>query len=106
MAKRRTRKQKESARHQFTIEWKPGQVPSGKKGQPEPKKASAEPVVKGQFKKPAKSRLSKAAVSKKAMESAKAGDVAKIKREIIKSLILASLILSLEIMLYLARTWI
>jgi len=43
MAQRRTRKQKEKARHQFTISWKP-----------EPKKVPPELAVKGQFKKSSK----------------------------------------------------
>jgi hypothetical protein len=78
MAKRRTRKQKERAKHRFTL------------------------LVKGQFQNATKPKKTKAAQPKKAKFLAKQGDLASIKREIFKSLILASLILGLELMIYLA----
>lgn len=80
MAKRRTRKQKIQAKHKFIFE----------------------PVVKGQFKNELKAILPSKLDSKKAKKLANLTDLASLKRDIIKSLILASLVLSLEIMIYLA----
>ncbi len=91
MAKRRTRKQKEKAKHQFTLSW-----------QPEPTKATREADVKGQFKtkpEPEKTQIFK---RKKAKITAKPDGLASIRLDIIKSLLLASLILSLEVVIYLA----
>lgn len=91
MAKRRTRKQKEKVKYTFI-----------KKGRAEPKKGSFEPVVKGQSKKRSKTRHKKIPASKKAVESAKDNGFTEIKKDLIKSLLLASLILSIEVMVYLA----
>ena len=91
MAKKRTRKQKERAKHSFTIAWEKVL-----------KEDQSEPVVKSQFIKTSQARPSRAHTSKKALESGKERGLQAIKREIFKSLILASLILGLELMIYLA----
>lgn len=91
MTKRRTRKQKEKAKHQFSISWEPTY-----------KSSNFKPSVKGQFKKPSSLKVKGRLSSKNAKKLAKAGNLASIKRDIVKSLIITSFILALEIMLYLA----
>lgn len=93
MAKRRTRKQKISAQHKFSISWSP-----------EAQKDKTEPNVKGQITKTTKSKPIKAGKAKSAKSSAKDRDLVKIKRDIIKSLIFAGIILGTEIVIYLAWT--
>lgn len=80
MAKRRTRKQKVQAKHKFIFE----------------------PAVKGQFKNEPKTTLLSKPDSKKAKKLANLTDLVSLKSDIIRSLILASLVLGLEIMIYLA----
>lgn len=94
---RRTRKQKEEAKHAFTISWKPTQDP----GESESKKDLKEASVKGQFKKDIKPKNPQIAKEKKAVDSTKDGDLASVKRKIARSVVLASLILSLELVIYL-----
>lgn len=94
---RRTRKQKEKAKHAFTVSWKPRRDFS----ESEPKKSLKEASVKGQFKKDAKPSIAHIAKNKKAVGSTKDADLASVKRKIGRSVILASLILSLELMIYL-----
>lgn len=91
MAKRRTRKQKEKAKHGFTETHKISL-----------KKDLFEPTVKGQFKTNKKARHERPGISNKAMESAKDSSIVEIKKELLKSLLLASLILGIEVMIYLA----
>jgi len=91
MAKRRTRKQKEKVKYTFIRE-----------GRAEPKKRSFEPVVKGQSKKRSKARHKKIQTSKSAVGLAKDSGFSEIKKDLIKSLLLASLILGIEVMVYLA----
>lgn len=90
MAKRRTRKQKEKAKHDFIAKLHSG-----------PGKGSSEPVVKGQFKKSGTDKAAKTKPTKNADILAKQADIASVRREIIRSLILTSLILGTEIMVYL-----
>lgn len=90
MAKRRTRKQKEKAKHQFTLSW-----------HPEPKKASSKADVKGQFEKGTKLKKLQKSKKENAKFTAKLDGLASIRRDILKSLLLASLILSLEVVIYL-----
>ena len=97
MAKRRTRKQKEKAKHRFVI----SRDPTGSAAKPQPKKSNSEAVVKGQTKKRFSLKKSKKSKAKIADLLAKDSGLASIKRDIVKSLILASFILGLEIMLYL-----
>jgi len=91
MAKRRTRKQKEEARHSLAISWSP-----------EAKKGRSEPDVKGHLKNEARTPLEQASITKSADLLAKEGSLASIRRDILKSIILASLILGAELVLYLA----
>ncbi|MBU0572512.1 hypothetical protein KKH23_03405 [Patescibacteria group bacterium] len=91
MAKKRTRKQKEKAKHSFA---KAHQISLGKD--------PFEPVVKGQFKTNKKARHELPLTSKKAMDSAKDSNIVEVKKELVKSLLLASLILGIEVMIYLA----
>ncbi|MBI4153495.1 hypothetical protein HY503_00635 [Candidatus Woesebacteria bacterium] len=91
MSKRRTRAEKEKAHHTFLYSW-----------QGEPKKEQLRHDVKGQFKiepKPA-SNISRKA--KNANLMAKDDSLAWVKRDMVKSLILASLILAAEVVVYLA----
>ena len=94
---RRTRKQKEEAKHAFTISWKPRQ----ELGESESKKVLKEASVKGQFKKDIKPKNPQIEKEKKAVDSTKDADLASVKRKIGRSVILASLILSLELVIYL-----
>ncbi len=85
MAKRRTKKQKEKAKHVFSVSW----VPS-------------EPGVKGQFNSELKKPGASSGKHESALSLAKDGSLASIKKDILKSLIIVSLILALEVVLYLA----
>ena len=91
MAKKRTRKQKEKAKHGFDSIY---QISLGKD--------AFEPTVKGQFKNTKKVRHEQPPASNKATESAKNGNIVEVKKELVKSLLLASLILGIEVMIYLA----
>ena len=89
MAKRRTRKDKEGAKHQFLISWqgkaKKDQIESNVKGQFENKRNPAEAIRRD---------------AKKAVNMAKDNQLSFIKRDVAKSLILASFILILELVVY------
>lgn len=85
MSKRRTRKEKEKAKHTFTFTF--------------------EPDVKGQKKDKLEARNSKFETIKNASLSAKHNQFEPIKRDIIKSLILVSLILGMELVIYLGWIW-
>ena len=91
MAKKRTRKQKEKAKHSFAEDY---QISLGKD--------AFEPTVKSQFKTNKKARHDQPPKSNKAAESAKNGNIVEVKKELVKSLLLASLILGIEVMIYLA----
>ncbi|HJX59121.1 MAG TPA: hypothetical protein VJ481_01000 [Patescibacteria group bacterium] len=82
MAKRRTRREKASAKHGFALSW--------------------EPSVKGQFISKAKKPIPGSSHKESAITLAKDAPSASIKRDILKSLIIVSLILALEVVLYLA----
>ncbi len=105
MAKRRTRKQKEKAKHQFAVSWKPAKLLYQNRQQStsksKAKTTTSEAIVKGQFKKRAKALKLQKSKKEKAKDTAKDANLASIKLDIRKSLFLASLILSLEIMIYL-----
>jgi hypothetical protein len=100
MARRRTKKQKSKAKHQFLLKWEPATKESSTKA----KKPLSEPAVKGQIKTQASLGTKAKAKLKFADFQAKNGSLALIKRDIVKSLFLASLVLALEVMLYLAWT--
>lgn len=90
MPKHRTREQKESPNYSSLISWKPdSQALSGSS-------------VKGQFKNHAQGKTFEAGRHKSA-DSLDKNDVSvSIKRDLVKSLILASLIIALELVVYLA----
>jgi len=98
MAKRRTKKQKSQAKNQYLLNW----YPSSRNYKLEPKKDKSVPVVKGQFKSQKKSKANKDLVLNNTESKAKDENLALIRLDIIKSLIIASLILGVEVMLYLA----
>ncbi len=90
MTKRRTRKQKEKAKHTFTISWDGGY-----------KERSADSSVKRQLARPSRQSPSKIAEDEKAKLLVKDVNLASTKKDIIKSLILAGFILASEVVLYL-----
>jgi len=91
MGKRRTRKQKQQARHQLNISWTP-----------QPQKGSAKADVKSQIEINPTVRLARGQRAKKATLLAKEGSFEAYGRDTVKSLVLASLILAAELVLYLA----
>ncbi|OGM02351.1 hypothetical protein A2115_03255 [Candidatus Woesebacteria bacterium GWA1_41_8] len=90
MSKRRTRKQKESARHQVSVSWSPS-----------PKRSSAEANVKGQIDSTKGRKLSRQSSSNNPNNSDYIINIATIKKEIKRSLFLASTIVAMELVLYL-----
>ena len=91
MAKRRTRKEKEKARDHFRISWKP-----------ETENTPSEPNVNRQFPKVKFAHTLEKEKQKSAYLLAKGMNIKAIKKNLIKSLLVASLILGIEVMLYLA----
>ncbi|OGM25080.1 hypothetical protein A2962_02130 [Candidatus Woesebacteria bacterium RIFCSPLOWO2_01_FULL_39_61] len=98
MKKRRTRKQKATAKHEFTIRWDPT-LPQTKN---EPAKDRFEASVKGQFKIADKKGIPQAKIAKTAAISAKSDYLKRIKKDIMRSLTIAALIMGAELVLYLA----
>lgn len=92
MSKRRTRKEKERARHRFII--------SQRVLLAEPKKVEFEANVKRQFTKPAMHPNLEKGQEEKSINTQETLNLALIKKDIIKSLILASLILASELVIY------
>ncbi len=90
MSKRRTRKQKEGSKNTFTISWNPGDSNVDNK------------PVKGQSQNTHNNTDVRNKNFKKANKSEKGNEFAHVKHELIKTLIFASLILGLEVVLYLA----
>mgnify|MGYP006969351187 CR=1 FL=1 len=90
--KRRTRKDKKTAKHQFTVSWEPST-----------KKPSRHDSVKGQFNSNSNTKSKARATRKKANTTAKDTSHARIKRDIAKSILFASLILCLEVVVYLIQ---
>jgi hypothetical protein len=92
MSRKRTKKQKEKPRHPFLIKW-------------EEKKDLDEAVskadVKGQNRIGPGHKTASKKVKKNAYSSGKDIVLASVKKDIIKSLSLASLIIGIEVMLYL-----
>ena len=97
MAKRRTRAQKEKARHSFNVSWSP--TPSV--NQTEAKKARLEADVKRQTKSNLKAENLDNIDTKNTVYSVKGTKLGSIKKDIAKSLILSALILASEVVLYL-----
>ena len=90
MTKRRTRKQKDLAKHTFTISWKP-----------EAKKTDSEPSVKRQIQKYPKPEKLKSLRTQNSDYTGKISNLASIKKDVARSLILALIILASEVVLYL-----
>jgi hypothetical protein len=91
MAKYRTRKQKEKARHHFLLSW-----------QPEAKNRPPEAGVKGQNNIGYEAKFKVSEEQKNANNMAQEASTKAIKYNIIKSLIMVSFILCLELVIYLA----
>lgn len=89
MPKHRTRKQKETPNYSFLLSWKPDS------------QGSSGTLVKGQFKNHARQEFSEASKHENANLLDKNGSFVSIKRDLVKSLILASLIIALELVVYL-----
>ena len=90
MARRRTRKQKEGAHHQFTVSWDPNR-----------KRASSEASVKRQIQKDSRSGKLSSTRNDNPEFLADIENTAMIKKEIKRSLIMASAIIAMELVLYL-----
>ena len=89
MAKRRTKKQKSKAKHNFELSWSAGT-----------KSTSAGTPVKGQKKKSGSSKGSAASGTKSAQSKEEIVASAQVKRDIGKSLAIASLVLGIELVIY------
>ena len=89
--KRRTKKQKEKARERFTYSWAEGTKKLSKKGS-----------VKGQINLGSKSKKPDSKGSEKAYSSALDQSSLNLKKEMIKSVSLAFIIISLELVIYLS----
>jgi hypothetical protein len=92
MAKRRTKKSKVAASHQFVVDVEKLAISSTPASTV--KRELSDSYIRGQ---------NKNKVSNKARYTAKDQNVASIKKDIIKSLSLAVFILALELMIYLSR---
>lgn len=90
MSKKRTRRHKINAKHQFALTWAP-----------EPKKDQNEPSVKGYLKGTKPPPISNKLDVKSAEITEKESGSAPTKTKIIKSLIVVSFILALEVVIYL-----
>jgi hypothetical protein len=91
VAKRRTRKQKEKVKYKFTTT-----------SASEAKKQVSSLTVKGQFQTKAKATKTNRVKKEIADRSAKLGNLASIRKDMVKSIILAGFIVGLEIVIYLA----
>lgn len=91
MAKRRTREQKLKPHHHFTISWSP-----------EAKNVNLRTDVKGQIAKGSEAKIKADHTQKSAVALAKEDDSKVVKRAIVRSLLLVSFILALELVIYLA----
>lgn len=89
MGKRRTKKQKQKAKHTFTIKWEPSST-----------NRKIEPDVNRQFNNEFGSKPVEAKIQKQTKSTGLIADLPSIKKNILKSLILSSLILVSEVVLY------
>ena len=96
MTKRRTKKQKQKAKHPFTVNWEP----RSSTYKPEVQSASSTAFVKGQTKSTKKSTKLSGAKTNSTENTAVYENIASIKHNLVKSLVISSLILSLEVVLY------
>ena len=97
MAKRRTRKQKQEAKHRLTVSWKPSALSS----ESEAKKSTSEANVKRQITKDFRTEEPKIVKTKGADSMEQNLILASVKKDIAKSLILSGIILASEVVLYL-----
>jgi len=91
VTKRRTKKQKKNPKHPFLVSWEGSSA-----------NLSHESTVKGQNKTPAKANSTKSGESKNAYLLEKGANLASVRHDIIKSLIITSFILGLEVVIYLS----
>ena len=91
MGKRRTKKDKQRAQHQFIYTWAN-----------EPKKARPKANVKRQLENPIEAKNEVPRTLKMAVNQGQVYGLASVRRDITKSLIIASLILGAELVIYLA----
>jgi hypothetical protein len=96
MAMHRTRKNKENPHYNFVYSWSPT------KRVYDPAEQPSEPHVKGESALPKKAVKADQGYAKRANLLAKDGGTHRIKKNIIKSLVLVSFILILEVVVYLA----
>lgn len=89
MAKKRTKKQKQTAKHRFTLSWEPSNF-----------EAKSQRSVNRQFENELNSTSSKSNTDKSSMDSAQMNVLTQTRRNIIKSLILGGVILGTEVVLY------
>lgn len=97
MSKRRTRKQKELAKHQFLISWSPASL----KQRSEAKFPQIEASVNRQIEIDLKTEKQKKLKTNNPDYSVQLLDLASIKKDLVKSLILATFVLASEVVLYL-----
>jgi hypothetical protein len=88
MALHRTRKQKEMPHYGFLVSWQP--------------KPNSQARVKGELKSGEKSEANKLTPPKKANNLAQAGHERNLKKDIVRSILVVSFILILELVVYLA----
>ena len=88
--KRRTRKQKENVKHSFTVEWKPNT-----------RSVKSKIPVKGQLNSGTKKKSSGIKHGNNAKHTALGSSTLNLKKEVTKSLFLFSLILGVEVVIYL-----
>jgi len=97
MSKRRTKKQKLSAKHQFAISWEPGKVVYENKAE----NGDLRTDVKDQFNSTPKTKIKDLPRSKYPDNTEEITNLSTIKKDIIKSLVLACFILGTELVIYL-----
>jgi len=91
MSKRRTKKQKESVRHPFTLSWNSSQ-----------ESVATEAPVKGQTSLSIKAKSRATGKLNSADISAQEASIKYVKHDILRSLAVVSLVLCLELVIYLA----
>jgi len=97
MSKRRTRKQKELAKHPFLVSWTPPSI----KQKSEAKVSHFEANVNRQKEIDPITKVQQDLKTKHSDNSVQILDLASIKKDLVKSLILAAFVLASELMLYL-----
>jgi hypothetical protein len=93
MSKRRTRKEKLNPKRNITISWQPGVS--------EAKNPDSEANVKRQLKKEENASPPKIKKNKLAVNTDKSTSLASIKKDLVRSLIFATLLIASQVMIYL-----